>query len=69
MDQLPVFLHALLDQTGVIHFSMGNPVMILVGAMTDFGPMIANPKLVILGAGAHPGIFVALTGQWRFLSP
>ena len=31
-----------------------------VGAMTDFGPMIANPKLVILGAGAHVGIFVAL---------
>ena len=28
--------------------------------MTDFGPMIANPKLVILGAGAHVGIFVAL---------
>jgi oxaloacetate decarboxylase beta subunit len=33
-----------------------------VGAMTDFGPMIANPKLVILGAGAHLGIFVALIG-------
>ncbi len=33
-----------------------------VGAMTDFGPMIANPRLVILGAGAHLGIFVALIG-------
>jgi oxaloacetate decarboxylase beta subunit len=33
-----------------------------VGAMTDFGPMIANPKLVILGGGAHLGIFVALIG-------
>jgi len=33
-----------------------------VGAMTDFGPMIANPKLVILGAAAHLGIFVALIG-------
>lgn len=31
-----------------------------VGAITDFGPMIANPKLVLLGAGAHLGIFVAL---------
>ncbi|MGE5785749.1 MAG: sodium ion-translocating decarboxylase subunit beta [Myxococcales bacterium] len=31
-----------------------------VGAMTDFGPMIANPRLVLLGAGAHLGIFVAL---------
>ena len=28
--------------------------------MTDFGPMIANPSLVILGAAAHLGIFVAL---------
>ena len=33
-----------------------------VGAMTDFGPMIANPGLVILGAAAHLGIFVALIG-------
>ena len=33
-----------------------------VGAMTDFGPMMANPKLVILGAAAHLGIFVALIG-------
>jgi oxaloacetate decarboxylase beta subunit len=33
-----------------------------VGAMTDFAPMVANPKLVILGAAAHLGIFVALIG-------
>ncbi|WP_110953908.1 sodium ion-translocating decarboxylase subunit beta [Anaerosinus massiliensis] len=33
-----------------------------IGAMTDFGPMIANPSLVILGAAAHLGIFVALIG-------
>ena len=33
-----------------------------VGAMTDFSPMIANPRLVILGAAAHLGIFVALIG-------
>ena len=33
-----------------------------VGAMTDFGPMIANPSLVILGAAAHLGIFVSLIG-------
>ena len=33
-----------------------------VGAMTDFGPMIASPWLVILGAAAHLGIFVALIG-------
>ncbi|SNX54297.1 sodium ion-translocating decarboxylase subunit beta [Thermoanaerobacterium sp. RBIITD] len=33
-----------------------------VGAMTDFGPMIANPSLMILGAFAHIGIFIALIG-------
>lgn len=33
-----------------------------VGAMTDFAPMIANPSLLILGAFAHIGIFVALIG-------
>jgi oxaloacetate decarboxylase beta subunit len=33
-----------------------------VGAMTDFGPMLANPKLVVLGAAAHLGVFMALIG-------
>ncbi len=33
-----------------------------VGALTDFGPMIANPKTVILGAAAQFGIFVTLIG-------
>ncbi len=136
LEQIPIFLQLLIDQTGAVHFSFGNLAMIIigvimiylaiakhyeplllvgigfscivanvpgppddipgspaisallyavkdgglfhyaymgvekliippliflgVGAMTDFGPMIANPKLVILGAGAHLGIFVAL---------
>lgn len=33
-----------------------------VGAMTDFGPLIANPSTIILGAAAHLGIFIALLG-------
>lgn len=33
-----------------------------VGAMTDFGPMIANPSLMVLGAFAHVGIFIAIIG-------
>lgn len=33
-----------------------------VGAMTDFGPLIANPSTIILGAAAHLGIFIALIG-------
>ncbi len=31
-----------------------------VGAMTDFGPMIANPKSMLMGAGAQFGIYFAL---------
>ncbi len=33
-----------------------------IGAMTDFGPLIANPKSMIIGAGAQLGIFIALFG-------
>ncbi|MBQ9833342.1 MAG: sodium ion-translocating decarboxylase subunit beta, partial [Clostridia bacterium] len=33
-----------------------------VGAMTDFGPLIANPKSLFLGAAAQIGIFVAFLG-------
>jgi len=32
-----------------------------IGAMTDFGPLIANPKSLLLGAAAQFGIFVAFT--------
>lgn len=33
-----------------------------VGAMTDFGPLIANPRTMLLGAAAQFGIFAALLG-------
>lgn len=33
-----------------------------VGAMTDFGPLIANPKSLLLGASAQLGIFIAFFG-------
>ncbi|MBN2510367.1 MAG: sodium ion-translocating decarboxylase subunit beta [Spirochaetales bacterium] len=33
-----------------------------VGAMTDFGPLLANPKTFLLGAAAQFGIFIALFG-------
>lgn len=40
------------------------PILIFmgVGAMTDFGPLIANPKTLLLGAAAQLGIFTALIG-------
>ena len=38
------------------------PLLIFLGlgAMTDFGPMIANPKSLLLGAAAQIGVFIAL---------
>ncbi len=40
------------------------PIVIFmgVGAMTDFGPLIANPRTALLGAAAQFGIFMALLG-------
>lgn len=33
-----------------------------LGAMTDFGPLIANPMMLLIGAGAQLGVFVTFTG-------
>lgn len=40
------------------------PLMIFmgVGAMTDFGPLLANPKMLFLGAAAQFGIFATVLG-------
>ncbi len=40
------------------------PLLIFIGlgAMTDFGPMLANPKTLLLGAAAQFGIFATLLG-------
>ena len=40
-----------------------------VGAMTDFGPLIANPKSLLLGAAAQFGIYVAFFGALLFGFP
>ncbi|MDR2428423.1 MAG: sodium ion-translocating decarboxylase subunit beta [Candidatus Margulisbacteria bacterium] len=40
------------------------PILIFIGigAMTDFGPLIANPRLALLGGAAQFGIFLTLIG-------
>ncbi len=62
------------EGSGVLHvladFGLGEqfgtlfPLLIFmgVGAMTDFGPMLANPKTLLLGAAAQVGIFATLLG-------
>ena len=37
-------------------------IFVGIGAMTDFGPLIANPKSLLLGAAAQLGIFVTYIG-------
>lgn len=37
-----------------------------IGCMTDFGPLIANPKSFLLGAAAQAGIFVTFIGALLF---
>jgi sodium ion-translocating decarboxylase beta subunit len=37
-----------------------------IGALTDFGPMIANPKTLILGASAQLGVYIAFFGSIFF---
>ena len=46
-----------------IHHEVFPPLILLgVGAMTDFGPLLANPKTLLLGAAAQAGVFIALLG-------
>ena len=65
---IPVMSGGIIEPGGFLHyfFSFGIdtgifPIMIFmgVGAMTDFGPLIANPKSFLLGAAAQLGIFFA----------
>ncbi len=37
-------------------------IFVGIGAMTDFSPLIANPKSLLIGAGAQLGVFVAFSG-------
>lgn len=52
------YIYALGIETGIF------PLLIFmgVGAMTDFGPMLANPRTLLLGAAAQFGIFATFLG-------
>ena len=47
---------------GIQHEIFPPLIFLGVGAMTDFGPLIANPKTLLLGAAAQAGVFVSLIG-------
>lgn len=47
---------------GIKHEIFPPLIFLGVGAMTDFGPLLANPKTLMLGAAAQFGVFVSLAG-------
>ena len=57
----------IMEEGGLLHFFflldewaiLPSLIFMGVGAMTDFGPLIANPKSFLLGAAAQLGIFAA----------
>lgn len=57
---VPVGLLSRIFQYG-LQWEMIPPLIFLgLGAMTDFGPVIANPKTLLLGAGAQFGVYLAM---------
>jgi len=50
-----------------IEWELFPPIIFLgVGALTDFGPLIANPRTLLLGAAAQIGIFATFLGSIAF---
>ena len=48
---------------GLSFWNILPPIIFLgIGALTDFGPVLSNPKTLLLGAAAQVGIFVAFWG-------
>lgn len=37
-------------------------IFLCLGALTDFGPLLSNPRIILLGAAAQLGVFIALLG-------
>ncbi len=58
----PTGLQGLIYNVGIESGVFPLLIFMGVGAMTDFGPLIANPKTALLGGAAQFGIFTALLG-------
>ena len=56
-------LFGIIFHFGLYFWNLLPPIIFLgIGALTDFGPVIANPKTLLLGAAAQVGILVAFWG-------
>ena len=70
MANIPMSLMASTDAGGLLNFFYQGvkheilpPLIFLgVGALTDFGPLLANPATLLLGAAAQVGVYITLIG-------
>ena len=66
LSNLPIT--GIFDDGGLLYFFyemkgiFPSLIFLGVGAMTDFGPLIANPRSLLMGAAAQLGIFIAFFG-------
>ena len=74
---LSTMVHEVMDKGGLVDIlylgvKLGiypSLIFLGIGAMTDFTPLIANPKSLMLGAAAQLGVFVAFFGALFYFSP
>lgn len=62
MGELPDGMLAIIYNAGVGNEFFPMLIFMGIGAMTDFGPLIANPKTALLGGAAQFGVFFTLFG-------
>ncbi|MFO8057092.1 MAG: sodium ion-translocating decarboxylase subunit beta [bacterium] len=56
-------LLGIVKEYGLFTYNILPPLVFLgLGAITDFGPLIANPRMLLLGGAAQVGIFIAFIG-------
>ena len=70
LANLPLSMMASTDSGGLLNFFYQGvkheilpPIIFMgVGALTDFGPLLANPTTLLLGAAAQIGVYTTLVG-------
>ena len=53
--------------SGILYVIYPPLIFLCIGSMTDFGPLIANPRTALIGLGGQLGIFVAFGGAFFLL--
>ena len=53
--------------SGILYVIYPPLIFLCIGSMTDFGPLIANPRTALIGLGGQLGIFIAFAGAFFLL--